>query len=253
MAKAEGINLRVTPEVKAQLAQIQVDGGYRSMTAAATAMLLKGMESGPSPPSSPPVPDAPVDPLEVVKGILPAGSDIKRMVGLWEWANSNYWNRRLRPCWLTCNISKYGKAVASWSSADRTINIVPRAFQEGVWASVLVHEMCHQAQTELYRHLDQRRLVGGTGDDSHRCPSWSRACWDVIYRELNLTTGGFVPCWRRSTGNRWFPWVPEADPETWEIAWEDPWIRVEPDSTFLGKPLLDLGSASNFGPEISAN
>ena len=103
----------------------------------------------------------------------------------------------------------------------------------------MVHEACHQAQNQLYRHLDTAKGPRGKWTDlSHRCPSWSRACEDVIQAEgMNL----FVPVWHRSTGNIWNPWVPDSS--DWMT-----WRKVEPSDTFDGRRLASFDYSKSFGP-----
>lgn len=183
--------------------------------------------------------------LEALAAILPPTAEVAQMLAGWRGADARYWGAQLTPCWLTSNIEPYGKCIGSWNSATRTLNVIPRLFSAGGPESalmkaamgVVIHEACHQAQGQLYRHLDQARGPRGRWtDSSHRCPSWSRAVEDVIQAE-GLAT--FCPVWHRSTGNVWRPWVPaSADWLTWK--------RVEPGDTFDGRRLLEMDEARAF-------
>lgn len=103
-------------------------------------------------------------------------------------------------------------------------------------AGVIVHEACHQAQSQLYSELDDATGPKTWTDSSHRCPSWSRACEDVLQAE---EMPWFMPVWHRSTGNQWNPWVPDSS--DWMA-----WRKVEPDSTFDGRKLISMRGARSF-------
>lgn len=183
--------------------------------------------------------------LQAIAQILPEGVEVRQMLDWWAAADVRYWGGRLRPCWLTAGIEPYGKCIGSFSPSTRTINVIPSFWQRGaeqVARGVLIHEACHQAQGELYRHLDAASGPRGRWTDtSHRCPSWTRAVEDVIQVD---GLGVFCPIWRRSTGNEWFPWVPaSADWMTWR--------RVDPDDTFDGRRLLGFREARSFTPGVS--
>jgi hypothetical protein len=185
------------------------------------------------------------DQLEALRAILPPTSEVARMLDLWTAADRRYWGAALTPCWLSSNIEPYGKAIGSWAPHSRTLNLVPMLFrsrrpQAESWIrGVLVHEACHQAQHQLYRHLDAAKGPRGKWTDkSHRCPSWSRACEDVIQKD---GIGLFIPVWHRSSGNLWHPWVPAS--EDWMT-----WKRVKPSDTFEGRPLADFDEAKEFLP-----
>lgn len=178
--------------------------------------------------------------LFALKAILPSDAKVAGMLAAWCGADARYWNSALSPCWLTANIEKYGRFRGAWSPDSRTINLIPSLWylddELSTVAQVLVHETCHQAQTELYLHLDSASGPASWFDRSHRCPSWSRACEDVIQAEgMDV----FVPVWHRSTGNKWHPWVPDS-PDWMK------WRRVKPDETFDGRRLLSKKAAMSF-------
>ena len=167
------------------------------------------------------------------------------MLRAWRGADTRYWQGNLTPCWLSANIEPYGKCIGSWNGATRTLNLTPSLWQGAVGAGgvpsvvtgVVVHEACHQAQDQLYHHLDAAKGPRGKWtDSSHRCPSWARAVEDVIQREAMDV---FCPVWRRSTGNQWSPWVPAS--EDW-MTWE----KADPLARFDGRKLLGFGEASTF-------
>lgn len=201
--------------------------------------------------------------IEALQAILPPSAEVADMLRAWRGADARYWNGSLTPCWLTANIEAYGACIGSWNPETRTINLIPALWD--AWTDtfdnhglptkirarrlsddphsgvchVITHEACHQAQSQLYRHLDAAKGPRGKWfDTSHRCPSWSRACEDVIQREeLDL----FVPVWHRSTGNTWNPWVPDsADWMTWR--------KVDPSDTFDGRQLASFDRSKCFGP-----
>jgi hypothetical protein len=194
--------------------------------------------------------------LEALQAILPASAEVSDMLRAWRGADARYWGGNLTPCWLTANIEPYGAALGSWSPSTRTLNLIPTLWREngqrpegaeGVLqsvAGVLIHEACHQAQGQLYRHLDAE-ATGPRGrwtDTSHRCPSWARAVEDVIRTEgIDL----FCPVWHKSTGNQWFPWVPvDGDWRRWE--------KADPEATVDGRQLMGLGQSKQFmGPGLS--
>lgn len=181
-----------------------------------------------------------VQQLKALAAILPPGQQVAHMLETWQQADARYWAGKLQPCWLTAGIEAYGHCIGTWRPAARTINVIPalHAVPDAA-AGVTIHEMCHQAQTELYGHLDAAQGPRGRWTDtSHRCPSWSRAVEDVIQAEgMDV----FCPVWHRSTGNQWHPWVPSSsDWTTWE--------RVAPDATFDGRQLLSFESAKRFAP-----
>lgn len=188
--------------------------------------------------------------IEALQAILPPTAEVADMLRAWRGADARYWAGSLTPCWLTASIEKYGKAVGHWCAATRTLNLVPQLWrsEEGidgvplVVTGVLIHEACHQAQSQLYRHLDAARGPRGRWfDASHRCPSWSRAVEDVIQRDrLDV----FCPVWHRSSGNIWHPWVPASD--DW-MTWE----RADPEATYDGRRLLSFGEAKYFMPEFT--
>jgi hypothetical protein len=188
--------------------------------------------------------------VEALQSILPPTAEVADMLRVWCAADSRYWDGHLQPCWLTANIEKYGKAVGSFTPSTRTLNLVPQLWRsikgaDGVPAvvtGVIVHEACHQAQDQFYRHLDSARGPRGKWfDTSHRSPSWSRAVEDVIQQDgLDV----FCPVWHRSSGNLWHPWVPASD--DW-MTWE----RVDPQATFDGRKLLSLHMSKCFMPQIS--
>lgn len=191
--------------------------------------------------------------LEVLRAILPPGAEVAQLLKLWQEMDRRYFGAQLRPCWLQVGIEPYGRAIGSWCAATRTLNVVPQLWRCGVRLKdlkdlkmvrgVLLHEVCHQAQSQLFRELDQARGPRGKWTDlSHRCPSWSRAVntvADVAGMEV------FCPVWHRSTGNQWFPWVPaEADWSRWELA--------DPQATVDGKRLLSFGESRGFlGPGLT--
>jgi hypothetical protein len=183
--------------------------------------------------------------LEVLRGLLPAGSEVRQMLDAWAEIDQRYWGADLTPCWMTAGIEPYGKCIGSWSPHTRTLNLVPSLFRmkepTAAVQGVLAHECCHQAQGQLYRHLDQAKGPKGRWtDSSHRCPSWSRAVEDVVQRDgIHV----FCPVWHRSTGNCWRPWVPDSS--DWMT-----WKRVEPDATFDGRPLLGFEGARSFAPGV---
>lgn len=187
--------------------------------------------------------------IEALQAILPDSAEVADMLKAWRGADAKYWKGNLTPCWLTANIEPYGSCIGTWSPSTRTLNLIPTLWRDkegkrrtpddpldGV-AAVLVHEACHQAQGQFYRHLDGAKGPRGKWFDfSHRCPSWSRACEDVIQaEEMDL----FVPVWHRSTGNQWFPWVPAS------TDWME-WRKVEPDDTFDGRRLASFSEAMHF-------
>ena len=185
--------------------------------------------------------------IEALQAILPASAEVADMLRAWRGADARYWNGSLTPCWLTANIEAYGACIGSWNPATRTINLIPSLWQNefGIRrvdaltevTGVMVHEACHQAQSQLYRHLDAAKGPRCKWfDTSHRCPSWSRACEDVIQAEdLSI----FVPVWHRSTGNIWNPWIPDST--DWMT-----WRKVEPSDTFDGRRLLSKTAAREF-------
>lgn len=178
--------------------------------------------------------------LSALEVILPSDAKVADMLAAWRGADARYWNGALSPCWMTANIAKYGSSTGTWSPCSRTINLIPSLWNHddelSTVAQVLVHETCHQAQTEFYRDLDSASGPSSWFDRSHRCPSWSRACEDVIQAEgMDV----FVPVWHRSTGNRWHPWVPDSSD------WMK-WRKVQPDDTFDGRRLLSKDDAMRF-------
>lgn len=180
--------------------------------------------------------------LQALQMVLPESAEVADMLKAWRGADARYWGGRLRPCWLTAAIEPYGHLLGHHNGSTRTINLVPTLWEAGeaaVWA-VLVHEVCHQAQAELYRQLD-RKAQGPRGrwtDLSHRCPSWARAVEDVVQAEgLDV----FCPVWRRSTGNLWHPWVPVS--EDWLL-----WEQADPEATVDGRKLLSFTAAKCFTP-----
>jgi hypothetical protein len=189
--------------------------------------------------------------LQALQMVLPESAEVADMLKAWRGADARYWGGRLRPCWLTAAIEPYGKCLGSWSPGTRTLNLVPQLWHgpagpDGVpaWVTgVVVHECCHQAQGQLYGHLD-RQARGPRGrwtDTSHRCPSWARAVEDVVQAEgLDV----FCPVWRRSTGNLWHPWVPVS--EDW-LQWE----QADPEATVDGRKLLSFERARSFTPSVS--
>ncbi|CAK6700985.1 hypothetical protein [Synechococcus sp. CBW1107] len=182
--------------------------------------------------------------LEVLSEVLPPTSEVAAMLGWWREADARYWGGQLRPCWLVSGITPYGHCIGLWSPAARTITLHQSLWNASATAGrgVLVHECCHQAQQELYRHLDtEAKGPGGKWTDtSHRCPSWSRAVEDVIQADgLEV----FCPVWRRSTGNQWRPWIPTTtDWLTWEV--------TSPDKPFDGRRLLTLEESRSFEPNL---
>lgn len=184
--------------------------------------------------------------LQALQMVLPETAEVADMLRAWRSADARYWAGQLKPCWLTAAIEPYGHLIGSWRPHTRTLNLVPMlwagAEAERWVAGVVIHECCHQAQGQLYRHLD-REAKGPRGrwtDFSHRCPSWSRAVEDVIQTDgLDV----FCPAWRRSTGNQWFPWVPVS--EDW-LTWE----RADPEATVDGRKLLSFTAARSFTPEV---
>jgi len=190
-------------------------------------------------------PSLKADQLEALQAILPPTAEVADMLRAWRGADARYWGGNLTPCWLSANIEPYGHCIGSWSPSTRTLNLVPSlwATPAGLFgvpsavAGVVVHEACHQAQVQLYRHLDAAKGPRGKWTDhSHRCPSWARAVEDVIQREAMDV---FCPVWRRSTGNLWTPWVPAS--EDW-LAWE----KADPLARFDGRKLLGFGEARSF-------
>lgn len=177
--------------------------------------------------------------------VLPESAEVADMLRAWRGADTRYWGGRLRPCWLTAAIEPYGKCLGSWSPGTRTLNLVPQlwtgpANPDGLLryvAGVVIHECCHQAQSQLHRHLD--RAAGPRGrwtDHSHRCPSWARAVEDVVQAEgMDV----FCPVWRRSTGNTWSPWVPAS--EDWML-----WEQADPEARVDGRRLLSFSEARGF-------
>ena len=180
--------------------------------------------------------------LQALQLVLPESAEVADMLRAWRAADARYWAGQLRPCWLTAGIEPYGKCLGSWTPGTRTLNLVPTLWADTRYvAGVMVHESCHQAQGQLYRHLD--RAAGPRGrwtDHSHRCPSWSRAVEDVVKVEgLDV----FCPVWRRSTGNEWSPWVPAS--EDW-MRWE----QADPEATVDGRKLLGFQAARAFMPHL---
>jgi hypothetical protein len=183
--------------------------------------------------------------LNVLREMIPATAEVAQMLDVWEEIDQRYWRGDLIPCWPSCNIEPYGKCIGSWTQGTRTLNLVPSLFRTNeatavVWG-VMAHECAHQAQGQLYRHLDQAKGPRGRWtDSSHRYPSWSRALEDVIQQDgLDV----FCPVWHRSTGNTWRPWVPaSADWMTWRM--------VSPDDTFDGRRLLTFEEARSFVPGV---
>ena len=190
-------------------------------------------------------PNLKADQLEALQTILPPTAEVADMLRAWRGADARYWGGNLTPCWLSANIEPYGHCIGSWSPSTRTLNLVPTlwATPAGLFgvpsavAGVVVHEACHQAQGQLYRHLDAAKGPRGKWTDhSHRCPSWARAVEDVIQREA---MGVFCPVWRRSTGNLWTPLVPAA--EDWLTS-----EKADPLAHFDGRKLLGFGEARSF-------
>lgn len=188
--------------------------------------------------------------LEVLRAILPPGAEVAQLLKLWQEMDRCYFGAQLRPCWLQVGIEPYGHAIGSWCGATRTLNVVPQLWRRGtdlgglgLVRGVLLHEVCHQAQSQLFQELDQARGPRGKWTDlSHRCPSWSKAV-DTVATAEGMDV--FCPVWHRSTGNRWFPWVPaEADWSRWE--------RADPQATVDGKRLLSFGESKAFmGPSLT--
>ncbi|QNJ03728.1 hypothetical protein [Synechococcus sp. PROS-U-1] len=208
--------------------------------------------------------------MDALQQILPPSAEVASMLKCWAGADVRYWNSNLQPCWLTSNIAKYGKCIGTWTPDTRTLNLVPNLWfhyvdlghtdKDGnpiktkvrrpaddplhIVSAVVIHEMCHQAQSQFYRDLDAAKGPRGRWfDSSHRCPSWSRACEDVIQvDEMDL----FVPVWHRSTGNIWNPWVPDSSD------WMK-WKQVEPDDTFDGRKLASFDQARAFHPKVDTS
>jgi hypothetical protein len=186
--------------------------------------------------------------LEALAAILPPTAEVADMLRAWRGADARYWGGCLTPCWLTANIEPYGACIGSWNTITRTLNLVPMLWRSGDLGSeglasvtgVVIHEACHQAQHQLYCHLDAAKGPRGRWTDhSHRCPSWSRAVEDVIQAE---DMDVFCPVWHRSSGNQWHPWVPASD--DW-MTWE----RADPEAHFNGRRLLSFKGARSFmGP-----
>ena len=181
--------------------------------------------------------------IEALQAILPNSAEVADMLRAWRGADARYWKGNLKPCWLTANIEPYGACIGSWSPSTRTLNLIPTLWRRSCSKSltavtgVMVHEACHQAQGQLYNHLDKAKGPRGKWTDfSHRCPSWSRACEDVLQGE---EMPWFMPVWHRSTGNQWMPWVPDS------ADWMQ-WRRVEPDDTFDGRKLISKEAARSF-------
>lgn len=186
--------------------------------------------------------------LAALAEILPPTAEVALMLQCWRLADQRYWDGQLRPCWLTAGIEPYGKCLGSWDRSARTLNLVPTLFRRGdggraIVQGVVTHEACHQAQGQLYRHLDAAKGPRGKWfDTSHRCPSWSRVVEDVIRVEAMDV---FCPVWHRSTNNRWDAWVPAS--EDWMQ-----WKKADPNALFDGRRLLSFAECSSFlGPAVS--
>jgi len=183
--------------------------------------------------------------LKTLQALLPQEAEVAELLRLWKVVEARYFGGRLRPCWLQVGIQPYGKSLGHWDPSSRTIQLASLLWKGDprLVAGVLLHEVCHQAQSELFRELDQARGPRGKWTDlSHRCPAWSRAVNTVMELDgLQL----FCPVWHRSTGNHWFPWVPaEADWRRWE--------RADPQATVDGKRLLSLQESRSFiGGELT--
>ena len=225
------VNVSVPPEEIALIDGLVDAGTYKSRATALMELAKKQLGGN--------------NPVDVFRRLLPEGVEVRKMVDHWECLNNLYWGDQLQPVWLTSNIATYGKSLGCWRPKERLINVIPTVVGDDSatrLSQVLGHEMCHQAQDELYRDL-YGSAIGGQGDESHRCVPWSRACFDVILADgLDV----FVPVWRRSTGNRWFPWVPAIDEDG-----EPDWMtmeKVRPDSTFMGMRLLSMKDSMHFCP-----
>ena len=177
--------------------------------------------------------------LAVLETILPAEAEVVDLLKAWKEVDSRYFGGQLQPCWLQVGIEPYGKSLGHWVPWSRTIQLASLLWKGDprLVAGVLLHEVCHQAQSQLFQELDQARGPRGRWtDSSHRCPSWSRAVNTVT--ELDGLQV-FCPVWHRSTGNQWFPWVPaEADWSRWE--------RADSQATVDGKRLLSRKESRSF-------
>jgi hypothetical protein len=182
--------------------------------------------------------------LAVLRGILPEGREVRLMLDTWAWADQRYWGGLLRPPWFTSGIEPYGRFLGSWHEPRRTLNVIPTLFKlnhAGPAAKgIVTHECCHQAQHQLYEHLNQAKGPKRWTDSSHRCPAWSRAVEDVV---LTDGLGYFCPVWHRSTGNVWHPWVPASD--DW-MAWK----KAKPDDLYQGRRLMGLEQSRGFAPGV---
>ena len=186
--------------------------------------------------------------VEALQAILPETAEVSDMLKAWRGADQRYWGGNLLPCWLTSNIEPYGHCIGTWNEGTRTLNLIPSLWRDAegnrrppedtleMVAGVMVHEACHQAQRQIYADLDTATGPKTWTDTSHRCPSWSRACEDVIQAE---GLPWFMPVWHRSTGNQWNPWVPASS--DWMT-----WRKVEPDATFDGRKLIPMMAARCF-------
>lgn len=185
--------------------------------------------------------------LAVLETILPAEAEVVELLAAWEEVDSRYFGGQLQPCWIQVGIQPYGKSLGHWVPWSRTIQVALLLWGsengQNLARRVLLHEVCHQAQSQLFQELDAAKGPRGRWTDrSHRCPSWSRAVNNVAeVARMDV----FCPVWHRSTGNQWFPWVPaEADWSRWEKA--DPQARVD------GKRLLSFDESRGFlGPDLT--
>lgn len=178
--------------------------------------------------------------LAALAQVLPGDVAVGQMLEWWKEFDASVWGGRLRPCWLTSAIEPYGHCLGHYERNARTISLAPLLWERGSHAvrrAIMVHEMAHQAQQELYRPLDAAKGPRSWTDTSHRCPSWSRAVEDWIQAEgLDV----FCPVWHRSTGNAWHPWVPDSD--DWMV-----WRKADPGERFDGRRLLSFVDAKH-GP-----
>ena len=186
--------------------------------------------------------------VDALREILPPSTNVRTMLDVWIAIDQRYWGAALTPCWLSSNIEPYGKAIGSWAPQARTLNLVPQLFRgtdpTAPVRGVMAHEAAHQAQSQLYRHFDQAKGPRGRWfDTSHRCPSWSRALWDIICRD---GTDAFAPVYHRSSGNQWHAWIPDSP--DWST-----WRKAKPDDTYQGRQLLSFDDVRHYAPALSKN
>lgn len=114
---------------------------------------------------------------------------IAYMKTLWKKANHMFFNNELLPCTFTLgkDTGAWFKNRGMWRPAKRTLQISVRLFNglEAYAVSTIVHEMCHQAVTDI------SKVAGGTEKvrKGHGpiWEDWMRKC-DLVPRQYDMTS-----------------------------------------------------------------